>query len=119
MRNLVITLSLASLAGCSGAPLPPEPAAVLPTPSPTQRFENGNLIGLTANELVARFGRPALQIREGNSVKFQFRGGACVLDAYLYPGVGNQYRVVQVDARSPSGTDASQSMCIDALTPSS
>ena len=90
-----------------------------PTPSPVapvqQPRESGVLIGLTGNDLVSRFGRPILQIREGNSFKIQFRGPLCVLDAFLYPSTGAQYRVTHVEARSLAGFDTNQSDCIRAL----
>ena len=73
------------------------------------------LIGLTGNELVTRFGRPVLQIKEGNSFKLQFRGQLCVLDAFLYPSTGAQYRVTHVEARSRSGAATNQSDCIRTL----
>jgi hypothetical protein len=72
-------------------------------------------MGLTPNELVGHFGSPALQVREGTSLKLQFRGRRCVLDAYLYPSTGGAMRVTHVDARLPSGVDADQAACISAL----
>ena len=90
-----------------------------PTPPPAapvqQPRESGVLIGLTGNELVTRFGSPILQIREGNSFKIQFRGRLCVLDAFLYPSTGAQYRVTHVEARSLAGLDTNQSDCIRTL----
>ena len=56
-------------------------------PAPQLR---GGLIGLTAAELVQRLGSPALQIREGQSLKLQFRSPSCILDAYLYRPAGGQ-----------------------------
>jgi hypothetical protein len=73
------------------------------------------LVGLTPQELVGHFGKPALQIREGTSVKLQFRGPRCVLDAYLYPSQNNVLRVTHVDTRAPSGVDMDQAACISAL----
>jgi hypothetical protein len=73
------------------------------------------LLGLSASELVGRFGRPALQVREGNSLKLQFRGRACVLDAYLYPGQNGTLHVTHVDTRTVSGADTDQATCISAL----
>jgi hypothetical protein len=62
-----------------------------------------------------RFGSPALQVREGISLKLQFRGRICVLDAYLYPsGTTGLLRVSHVDARAPSGSDYNQAACISA-----
>ena len=54
-------------------------------PVPATRPGAGQLIGFTTSDLVAHFGSPALQVREGTSLKLQFRGQLCVLDAYLYP----------------------------------
>lgn len=71
---------------------------------------------MTASELAQRFGRPAIQVREGPGIKLQFRG-ACVLDAYLYPpddGRGPE-RVTHVDARLPSGVETDQAGCIRSL----
>ena len=112
MRRL-LTLSLALvLAGCAARPQ--QPATVTP-PAP-QPIESGSLTGLTAQELVARFGTPALQIREGTSLKLQFRGPRCVMDAYLYPSGGSgTLKVTHVDTRLPSGGDMDQAACIFAL----
>jgi hypothetical protein len=73
------------------------------------------LIGLTGGELVGRLGRPELQIREGNSLKVQFRGKTCVLDAFLYPGAGAQYRVTHIETRNGAGTDLPQAPCISEI----
>ena len=70
---------------------------------------------MSAQELVGHFGRPALQVREGNSLKLQFRGRYCVLDAYLYPGQSGSYHVTYVDTRTTSGADTDQATCISAL----
>jgi len=84
------------------------------TPAPQVR---GELIGLTAGELVQRLGTPALQIREGQSLKLQFRGSSCILDAYLYTPTSGQgpERVTHVDARLRSGADMDQRGCVAAL----
>lgn len=73
------------------------------------------LTGMTTHELTGHFGRPALQVQEGTSLKLQFRGKYCVLDAYLYPGQSGVLRVTHVDARTPSGADVDQATCISAL----
>jgi hypothetical protein len=110
-RPIALSLTL-FVAGCATAPEAPTPEP----PSPAQPQQANGLNGMTAQDLVGRFGAPALQIREGSSVKFQFRGSRCVLDAYLYPtGSGGTLRVSHVDARLPSGADADQSACIAAL----
>jgi hypothetical protein len=114
-RSLALSLGL-FLAAC--ATRPQQPVAEIPqTPPPN---EPRQLYGLTAQQLVARFGNPAFQVREGNSLKLQFRSQRCVLDAYLYASqAGGALRVTHVDTRLPSGADADQSACISALsTPS-
>ena len=112
MRRIVIAASL-FLAGCATAPQKPEPPSPT-TPSPHSRSD---LLGLSAGELVQRFGNPSLQIREGSGLKLQFRRRGCVLDAYLYagPSGGGIERVSHVDTRYPSGADMNQQSCIAAL----
>ena len=113
MRRLVPALML-TFAACAPRPqqAPPPPQQTVVTPSPHRQSD---LLGLTASELVQRFGNPALQVREGTSVKLQFRGRGCVLDAYLYPPpTGGVQRVSHIDTRFTSGVDASQQACITA-----
>ena len=109
----VTALSLALLlSACMRAPRQEAPQPTPPTPAPQVRNQ---LNGLTPNELVGHFGKPALQIHEGTSLKLQFRGRSCVLDAYLYPQSGGVLRVTHVDTRSPNGADIDQAACISAL----
>lgn len=95
----------------------PEAAPAPPTPVVQVQPEAGNILtGLTAQDLVGRFGSPQLQVREGNSVKLQFRSQDCVLDAYLYPsGNAGTLKVVHVDTRRPSGADIPQAACTFSL----
>ena len=106
-----IALSLALiLASC--APRPQEQ----PAPVQQPQEETSSVVGLTPQELVGRFGRPALQIREGSSLKLQFRGTRCVMDAYLYPSGGSgSLKVTHVDTRLPSGGDIDQAACVFSL----
>ena len=114
MRRLIL-LSTLLLAACATAPRPsaPEVAEVVETPTTAR----SGLVGLTTAELVGHFGNPALQVREGTSLKLQFRARSCVLDAYLYPaqGGGGVLRVTHIDTRTPSGADMDQAACISAL----
>lgn len=111
-RSIALSLTLL-LAACATAPQQTE--APQPTPTP-QHQETGSLVGLTAQDLVGRFGAPALQVREGSSLKLQFRGVGCVLDAYLYPSGGSGMpKVTHVDARLPSGADTDQAACLAGL----
>ena len=113
MRRSVLVLTLI-LAACATRPQQPAPVQqTIVTPSPQTRSD---LLGLTANDLVQRFGNPALQVREGASLKLQFRRRGCVLDAYLYAApTGGVQRVAHVDTRWPTGADADQTACITAL----
>jgi hypothetical protein len=111
MRRLLLLPTLL-LAACATRPQP-QPVAETPPPVQTPRTTRV-LLGLTANQLMAQFGRPALQVREGSSLKLQFRARQCVLDAYLY-SQGGAMRVTHVDARTTAGVDTDQAACILAL----
>jgi hypothetical protein len=114
MRRL-IALSFVLLVGACAPRLQQVSAPPLPVPQP-QPQDQGSLTGLTAQELVGRFGAPALQIREGTSLKLQFRGRRCVMDAYLYPsGTSGALKVTHVDTRTPTGSDFDQAACIFSL----
>jgi hypothetical protein len=110
-RHLPLSLIL-FVAACAPRPQA-TPAPQVPVQPPAR--PQTSLFGLTAQELVGHFGKPALQIREGSSVKLQFRGPRCVLDAYLYPAQNGELRVTYVDTRAPSGNDTNQAACISAL----
>jgi len=111
MRRIFILASTLFLAGCATRPQPqPETA----TPQPPPEREPRAIVGLTPQELVGHFGNPALQVREGTSLKLQFRGRTCILDAYLYPQ-NNVLRVTHVDTRTLSGVDYNQAACISSL----
>lgn len=72
---------------------------------------------MTANELVEHFGRPRLQVREGDGTKLQFAGPSCVLDAYLYPAPSGQgvARVTHIDMRNLQGGAANPQACIASI----
>lgn len=108
-----------SLAGCVSAPrsAPPVAAPVVQAPPPRPVIGLETVIGHNARSLVALFGNPGLDIREGNARKLQFLGAACVLDLYLYPPrAGAEPLVTYVDARLPDGRDMDRASCIAALT---
>ena len=108
------------LAGCVSSAAadrkPPAPAqAARPTPYTTSGLVT--VIGRNARALEAQFGKPQLDIREGNARKLQFAAPACVLDAYLYPPkAGGEPIVTHVDARLPDGRDFDRASCAAALT---
>jgi hypothetical protein len=112
MRRLSTLALVLAVAAC--APRPQTGSA--PPPAVVQPEASNSLTGLTAQDLVGRFGSPQLQIREGNSVKLQFRSQECVLDAYLYPsGNSGTLKVTHVDTRRPSGADIPQAACTFSL----
>lgn len=112
MRRIT-PLAALFVAACASTP---KPAPVVPAAAVEEPPERGGLIGLSANELVARFGTPRLQVREGAGTKLQFLGSACVLDAYLYPpAAGGTQRVAHVDTRNREGRVVEQTGCIAAL----
>ena len=105
---------LATLSACATRPQASPPQ---PQPRPDLQHTHGPIIGLTTQELVELLGTPALQIREGNSLKLQFRSSYCVLDAFLYPppGAAAPYRVTYVDTRSKSLAEVDQESCLHAF----
>jgi len=113
MRRLAPFAALL-VAACAGTPQP----APTPAPAAPHVRERGDLLGLAAEDLVQRFGRPSFQVREGAGLKLQFAGPSCVLDAYLYrPASGSGVeRVTHVDTRRPTGEDVPQAVCLAALT---
>ena len=66
---------------------------------------------MTAGELIAHFGKPRLQIREGDGTKLQFAGPNCVLDVYLYPSGTGAPRATHIEARNVQGTDVNAQTC--------
>ena len=137
IRIGVATLALA-LAGCATAPPMAKPASTgvaktaptkavptrvrpsrKPPVSATPQLVPGveGVIGNDAAGLVRQFGKPRLDILEGDARKLQFSGSACVLDAYLYPpAAGKEPLATYIDARRPSdGQDVDRAACIAAL----
>jgi len=115
MRFLVPATAALILAGCSTTPKPVAPVQTAPQTKPVQ--QRSDLMGMSVDELGARFGQPTFQVREGPGLKLQWSVPACVLDTYLYPpqsGAGIA-RVAYVDARRPNGDPADQAGCIAAI----
>lgn len=75
------------------------------------------VIGSNASALANLFGPPRLQVREGDVLKLQFTGQACVLDVYLYPlAQGAEPTATYIDARRASdGLDVDRAACVAAL----
>ena len=119
MRRLVSasSIGLLALSACTTAPAPP-PRVAAPAASPGAMIAGlDRVMGRDAAALLALFGAAALDVREGPARKLQFRGPACVLDAYLYPpaGGGGPARVTWIDARTPVGGPFDPASCIAAL----
>jgi hypothetical protein len=111
MRRIArIATAAALLAGCATRPVEaPKPETAAPA---RPKEISSDLMGASAGELIQAFGQPALQVREGPGLKLQFRGRACVLDAYLYaPQSGGAERVTYVDARTSTGVATDRDQC--------
>jgi hypothetical protein len=109
-----------ALAGCAAPEKPRAPAHRRPPqPQSTPSYSISGLeavIGRTARLLIDQFGKPDLDVIEGEARKLQFAGPVCVLDAYLYPRAGGGEPVVtHLDARQPDGRDFDRASCVAAL----
>lgn len=117
---LPLLLPVLLLAACAGGAPPPQASAPPVHPSrsvPARPPGLDRVIGKPAAALVALFGKPDLDFREGEARKLQFRSPVCVLDAYLYPPATAQEPVVRhVDARTPAGEDIDRASCIAGLS---
>lgn len=103
------------VAACASAPTPaPRVASARSTPTPLPRHA-GLVLGQTARELEAAFGKPSSVLTEGAARRLQFAGGTCVLDAYLYPMATGEPAVTHVDTRRPTGEDIDRAQCVAAL----
>lgn len=109
-------------AGPSAAP-PPQEVAPAPTTNAFRAPRIMNIPGLEGvigkNEtaLANLFGAPRLTVKEGDALKLQFSGEACVLDVYLYPlAPRGEPSATYVDARRASdGLDVDRAACVRAL----
>ena len=75
------------------------------------------VIGAGVAQLTREFGKPRLDVWEGDARKLQFSGTPCVLDIYLYPpAAGREPQATYVEARRPSdGRDVDRAACIAGL----
>ena len=115
--RILVPAAVLLLSACATAPESVEEVRPSLPVTPLERVQSGGVFALTAAELTAYLGSPALQVREGASLKMQFRAPQCVLDAYLYapPTVAGVQRVTHSEARLPSGADTDQAACISAI----
>ncbi len=123
---LVLALSAcASSGGSTGAKggvsakRPPVRAPVTtPVRDPQFRMEPGleQVVGATQGQLVGQFGRPRLDVWEGDARKLQFTGSACILDIYLYPTTRSRDPLATyVEARRSDGRNVDKAACVNAL----
>ena len=115
-RAMMVLLPAALLAGCStaGTVAPPTaPAPIVPIPGGTAGL--ASVIGKTGNGLIALFGQPSADVREGTARKLQFGNATCVLDAFLYPKGSGEPVVTYVDARQTDGSPVDRASCVMAL----
>jgi len=105
----------------SGAVPPTKPA---PPPKPVFRAPQvqqlpglESVIDKDTATLAHLFGKPQLNVHEGDMRKLQFAGEPCVLDVYLYPlRPGSEPVATYVDARrSSDAQDVDRAACIAAL----
>jgi hypothetical protein len=116
MRYLV-PLAVLLVAGCAPTPAPQPAKPASPASTAPDQHEHRTVNGMTAGELIQHFGKPKLQIMEGQSTKLQFSGPSCVLDVYLYPpesGSGPA-RATFIEARNLQGTSISAQSCAAAI----
>lgn len=108
---------LTLLAGCgAGAATTPAPLSVgtLAVTAPDAPLVD--LKGRNADELLALFGIPGLDVVDGPSRKLQFANDHCVVDAYLYAPRSGQTPVVSyAEARDRAGETAEMIGCLAAL----
>lgn len=109
MRRIAFLIILAA-AAC--APRPETAPAPVAAPAEPSQAEHRSINGMTAQELFQLFGRPRLQIVEGEGTKLQFAGRNCVLDVYLYPPAGGGApRATLIEARNSQGNDVNAQSC--------
>jgi hypothetical protein len=137
MHRTLTLLAAGLLAGCATAIPPAQPASTRPaTPPPpmtgpvvapsSQGFIAPTImrmpglesvIGADARRLTELFGPARLTVPEGDAVKLQFSGTACVLEIFLYPlRPGGPPTATHVEARRASdGQDVDRAGCVAAL----
>lgn len=115
MKAIVALTGGLALAACVSAP---SAAPVVARPIPFSSGAGAGLnavLGKNAGQLVALFGQPNAEVREGPGRKLQFASAICVLDAYLYPRGPSAAVVTYVDARQTDGSPIDKASCVSAL----
>ncbi|MCJ8191397.1 hypothetical protein [Sphingomicrobium aestuariivivum] len=108
-------MSLGACGSRATSARPPIPSANYSLVAATAPASAGALIGMGAATLLGRFGSPALQVPEGESLMLQWKAPGCTLDAYLYPNRRGGTETTHVEARGPDGSSVDRDACIRAL----
>lgn len=115
VASLLVGGALVSACVPPATQAPPAAAVSVAAPRTYTAVGLEAVMGSTARALVAQFGTPELDVREGSARKLQFSAPACVLDAYLYPRGSGEPVVTHVDARLPDGREMDRASCVAAL----
>ena len=113
MSRFLALAPLLLLAAC-GAPAADTRPAVAPPAAAASVQTSGALLGISSAAALTRLGTPTLRVTEGSGTMLQWRGTACVLDAYFYPGPNGE-TATHVDARDATGREVNREACIAAL----
>ncbi len=134
--RIILAASLLALLSACGEGSSPPPRRVVSAPPPPVRAPLvqqpvrrpppvsahmlpglEGVIGATSDELIRQFGKPRLDVYEGEARKLQFSGTACVLDIYLYPAAaGREPQASHTEARRASdGRDVDRASCVASL----
>lgn len=115
--RFIVPVGVLLVAACAPRPEPaPTPVPTTPAPAAPSQHDHRTVNGMTAGELIQHFGRPRLQIVEGEGTKLQFAGPNCVMDVYLYPPAGGGTpRATLIEARNSQGNDVSAQSCAAAI----
>jgi len=108
-RPLALLAFLLLLAGCAAAPAPGSGESARSTAADPLR-----LAGLSAAELKRVLGEPDFAREEPPAAVWQYRGGDCVLDVFLY-GESGLYRVAYAETRDRGIIRVAQSSCYASL----
>lgn len=95
----------------------PPPVAGFRMPDILEGPGLGGIIEEEADALIRQFGRPRLDVREGDMRKLQFAAAPCVMDIYLYPLSPDSEPVsTWIETRRASdGQEVDRLACIQAL----
>jgi hypothetical protein len=86
----------------AAAPIPSVPTPPMAAPLPPVDTNPRQFIGLTSGELVGRLGIPTFRRVDRPAMVWQYRGGSCVVDVFLFREHG-QDRVYEVIVRRAQG----------------